>query len=128
MVSVKEGMMSKANMLALILKQRPDYHISERVQRHNHWTLCFTRDNIPPKAAAMCIIGHIIDDLAVYSLDECLLLLPMMHSFHIIAGDLGGFEGCYVYYNRKKNKWLRSDKTFGEGKEACFVGRGKKYE
>jgi len=78
--------------------------------------------------AAMCIIGLIVDDLATYSLDECLILLPMMHLFHIIADDLIGFEGWYVYYNRKKNKWIRSDKTSGEGKETCFVAPGKKHE
>ena len=79
-------------------------------------------------AAAMCVVGHIVEDLDTYSLDECLLQLPMTNLFQMIKDDLSGFEGCYLYYDSKKNKWIRSGKTSGEGHDACFFGGGMKHQ
>jgi len=105
-------------------------HIAERVDttQQNHWTLRFTRDNLPPMAAAMCIVGHIVDNRGTYSLDECLLQLPITNLFQIILGDRSWLEGCYLYYNTKKNKWIRSGKTSGDEKDACFRGSGMKHD
>ena len=122
-IAMSDDMMVQADNLALAMEQRLEYHIAERVDlsRHHHWTLNFTRDNLPTMAAAMCVVGHIVDDLDTYSLDECLLQLPMINLFQIMTGDLSGFEGCYLYYDSKKRKWIRSGKTSGEGHDACFL-------
>ena len=128
-VPIDDEMMAKADQLALALEPRLDCHIADRVDacRQNHWTLQFTRDNIPPMAAAMCLVGHIVDNLETYGIDERVLHLPLHEMFQIIAGDLSNLEGCYLYYNACKTKWVRSGKTSGDGKDACFDGRGKKH-
>lgn len=74
------------------------------------------------------IVGHIVDDIETYSLDGRLLALPLEELFTFILGDLCSLEGCYLYFDEKKNKWIRSGKTSGDGKDACFEGRGKKHE
>eukprot|EP00584_Thalassiosira_punctigera_P016300 CAMPEP_0172573614 /NCGR_PEP_ID=MMETSP1067-20121228/136282_1 /TAXON_ID=265564 ORGANISM="Thalassiosira punctigera, Strain Tpunct2005C2" /NCGR_SAMPLE_ID=MMETSP1067 /ASSEMBLY_ACC=CAM_ASM_000444 /LENGTH=273 /DNA_ID=CAMNT_0013366221 /DNA_START=628 /DNA_END=1451 /DNA_ORIENTATION=- len=79
-------------------------------------------------AAAMCLLGHVVDDLEVFDLSECLLRLPMNDIFRIITGDLGRLEGCYLYYDIKKHRWIRSGKTSGDGDNACFDGRGDTHK
>ena len=46
------------------MQQRLDLHEIQRVDpsRHGHFTLRFTREKIPAMAAAMCLVGHIVDD------------------------------------------------------------------
>ena len=129
-VPITDSILAKADNLVLALEPRLDYHIAERVHRtrHNHWTLRFTRDNLAPMAAAMCVVGHIVDDLDTYSIDERLLVLPMKEMFQIISRDLRSLEGCYLYFDKEKNKWIRSGKTAGDGKDACFDGRGNKHK
>ena len=83
----------------------------------NNWTIRFTQDNLAPMAAAMCLVGHIVDDLSTHRWEECLLELPMKEMFQrIIPGNLGDLEGCYLYLDRVKCKWIRSGKTLGKGK------------
>ena len=36
---------------------------------------------------------------------------------------LGSLEGCYLHYDGRKTKWIRSGKASGAGKNACFNGR-----
>jgi len=123
-------MMTKADSLALTLEQRLEYHIAERVHqtRQKHWTLQLSCNNLPHMAAAMCLVGHIVEDLATYSIGGCLLVLPMKECFQIVTSELGGFDGCRVYYDAHKNKRVCSGKTSGEGTDACFTGHGKKHE
>ena len=87
-------------------------------------------------AAAMCLVGHIADDLDTYAMYERLLVLPkedmLEDMFRIITNlpsdhELGQMEGCYLYFDTKKKKWIRSGKTGGDGEEACFHGRGSKH-
>lgn len=44
------------------------------------------------------------------------------------SGHLSGLEGCYLYFNQQKYKWIRSGKTSGEGKDTCFEGHRKKHQ
>ena len=129
-VTINNELMSNADSLALALRQRLDLHVSERVDasRHNHWTLGFTLDNIPPMAAAMCLVGHIVGDINMYGIHERLLHLPMREMFQIVSGDLASLEGCYLYFDKCKYKWIRSGKTSGKGKDASFSGRGNKHQ
>ena len=87
-------------------------------------------------AAAMCLVGHIAEDLDTYAMYERLLALPkedMLEDMFRIMSNLpsdhtiGQLEGCYLYFYTKKKKWIRSGKTGGDGMEACFYGRGKKH-
>lgn len=128
-IAITDEMMNTADKLAESMAARLAIHIDDRVDssRHNHWTLQFTRDNLPPMAAAMCLVGHIVDDIETYGIDECLLKLPMEEMFQVVSGNIGKLEGCYLYYDPKKMKWIRSGKTSGDGEDACFFGRGNKH-
>ena len=135
---VNAAITAKSELLVEALRQRLDFHISGRVDRRrwHHWTLDFVRDNLAPVAAAMSLVGHIADDLDTYAMYERLLMLPtedmLEDRFKIISNlpsdhTLGQLEGCYLYFDTKKKKWIRSGKTGGDGMEACFYGRGKKH-
>jgi len=101
LLHVDENLMKKADQLAKLFCTRLEEHISERVdvRRQNHWTLRFTRDNIPAMAALMCLAGHVVDDLDTYDLTDCLVQLPMKDNFEVIEGYLGDLEGSYLFYN-----------------------------
>ena len=107
-IDINEELMEKADNLASLLVPRLAYHIADRVDqtRRKHWTLGFTRDNLPPVAAAMCLVGHIVDDIESYGMDERLLVLPMHDIFQIISGNISSFEGCYLFFDKKKMKWI----------------------
>ena len=135
---VNADMIANSELLIKALRQRLEFHISGRVdkRRWHHWTLDFVRDNFAPMAAAMCLVGHIADDLDTYAMYERLLALPkedmLEDKFQVMTNlpsdhTLGQLEGCYLYFDTKKKKWIRSGKTGGDGMEACFHGRGKKH-
>ena len=111
------------------METRFEFHIAERVHssRQDHWTLKFTRDNLAPMAAAMCMFGHVVDYVKEYRLEECLLSSPNM--FEIISGSIGKLEGCYLWNNpRKRGTWVRSGKTSGDTATATFDGRAATHK
>eukprot|EP00985_Skeletonema_marinoi_P012819 scaffold6265_cov120-Skeletonema_marinoi.AAC.11 len=137
MISVSEELRMKADYLCSSLEGRLSCHISgDRVDRskQNHWTLrLFTRENLPAMAAAICIFGHIVDDdITTYGMDDCLLRMPMSQSegFFLIDGNnyVGTLQGCYLYFDWTKFRWIRSGKTSGDGIKACFRGRGDTHK
>jgi hypothetical protein len=136
MVPVTEELMKKADYLCYSLEGRLSLHISgDRVDRskRNHWTLNFTTENLPAMAAAMCIFGHIVDgDITTSGMEDCMLQMPMNHNegFCLIDGDdnVGSLQGCYLYFDWTKFRWIRSGKTSGDGPKACFRGRGDTHE
>ena len=95
---IDDDLLAKADEFAVVLEQRLNCHIGDRVDPspQKHWTLDFTHDNVPPMAAAMCLAGHIVDNLETFSINEYLLCLPMNAIFHIVSGDLSQLEGCYL--------------------------------
>ena len=128
-IPITDELMGKADSLALSMAARLDLHIDDRVDksRHSHWTLQFTRDNLPPMAAAMCLAGHIVDEIETYDISECLLKQPTDEIFQVASGNLGKLEGCYLHNDPKKLKWIRSGKSSGDGENANFDGRGAKH-
>ena len=135
---VDDKMIEQSKLLMNALQQRLEFHISGRVDKRRwyHWTLDFVRDNFAPMAATICLVGHIADDLDTYAMYERLLVLPkedmLEDMFQIITNlpsdhALGPLEGCYLYFDTKKKKWIRSGKTGGDGEEACFHSRRKKH-
>ena len=120
-----------ADSLALAMETRLALHIDDRVEasRRDHFTLGFTRDNIAAMATGMCLSGHVVPDIELYRLDERLMVLPVFgEEFQLMTGDLAKLEGCYLYFDKQKYKWIRSGKTSGDGKDACFEGCGKKHK
>ena len=73
-------------------------------------------------SAAMCLAGHVVDDLDAYGLEECLLKLPDSDMFSIMTTDLSSLEGCYLFFDRVKNVLICSGKTSGDGCNATFAG------
>ena len=76
----------------------------------------------------MCLVGHVVDDVKRWRIDERMLKLPTQNMFQLLGGDLLSLEGCYLYFDKCKCKWIHSGKTSGDGVDACFRGRGKKRE
>jgi len=86
-------------------------------------------------AAAICVFGHIVvDDISTYGIDDCLLRMPMQQDddggFCLIDGDdhVGSLQGCYLYFDWIKYRWIRSGKTSGDGNKACFRERGDTHK
>mmetsp|Transcript_22611 Transcript_22611/g.34254 ORF Transcript_22611/g.34254 Transcript_22611/m.34254 type:complete len:444 (-) Transcript_22611:16-1347(-) len=133
--TVTTAMKINADKLESSLSARLSFHVSGRVHqtKQQHWTINrFTPDNLAPMAAAMCMMGHIVDRVERWRMDECLLSLPMHDLFPLLDdedGDkeLGKLEGCYLFFDWEKMKWIRSGKTSGTGKNACFSGRMKQH-
>ena len=125
--------MGTAESLAACMHTRLALHVAERVaeSRRNHFTIGFTRDNIASLAARMCLSGHIVEDIDNFRIDERLLDFPYVgpgNRFKVVKRKLAQLEGCYLYFDEPKCKWIRSGKTSGNGKDACFEGRGKKTQ
>ena len=134
LVEVTERRVHESDILAKVLEQRLDLHISARVHpsKHHHWTMYFVRDNLAPMAAAMMLTGHVLGHLETNNISEKLLDLPFgdPSAFSDMAGvapELLDLEGCYLYFDGVKKKWVRSGKTSGLGKAATFRGRGEQH-
>ena len=63
----------------------------------------------------MCLIGHIVEHIQSYRVDECLLVLPKENAaddvFQSISkrpvnSKLGSLEGSYMHYDPLKRKWI----------------------
>lgn len=133
-VGVNERRVHESDTLVQALQQRLDLHLSAwvHVSKHHHWTVHFTRDNLAPMAAAMMLTGHMTGHLETHNITEKLLDLPFREpkAFSDMTGSgtkLLDFEGCYLYFDDNKNKWVRSGKTLGVGKAATFRGRGEQH-
>jgi hypothetical protein len=81
-------------------------------------------------AAAMCAFGHIGDDIESFRMEDCMLCMPTTRAFFLIDRDdgVGSLQGCYLYYDWSKFRWIRSGKTSGDGAKACFHGRGDTHK
>ena len=76
-VPVTDELKANADKLALAMEPRLGYHVVHKEDKikQNHWTLRFARDNLPPMAAAMCLMGHIEYGIELYGIHERLLAL-----------------------------------------------------
>eukprot|EP00986_Skeletonema_menzelii_P009304 scaffold4187_cov135-Skeletonema_menzelii.AAC.10 len=133
--TVTQAMKINADKLESALAARLNFHIAGKVHqsKQKHWTVNrFVPDNLAPMAAGMCLMGHIVDRVERWRMDECLLSLPMHDLFtHLNNEDgdekIGKLEGCYLFFDWDKMKWIRSGKTSGTGKKACFDGRMEQH-
>ena len=135
---VDAAIITKSELLMGALRQRLDFHISGRVDKRRwyHWTLAFVHDNFVPMTAAMCLVGHIADDLDTYAIYEHPFVSPkedMLEDMSKIMSNLpsvhtlGQLESCYLFFDTKRKKWIRNGKTGGDGMETCSHGRGKEH-
>jgi hypothetical protein len=128
--SVDDGMKRNADMLVSLMQQRLNFHISERVDKSNydHITLQFVCNNLPVVAAQMCLASHVIEEVETSECNERLLVLPTGNaSFKALDDDLNKSEGCYLVYDRSKEKWIRTGYACGEGADSCLGGRRSKH-
>lgn len=61
-------------------------------------------------------------------MEERLLVLPSKGTFQEIDEELQELEGCYVYNDSVKDKWIRSGFTSGDGDASCYRGRHDKHQ
>ena len=86
------------------------------VSRRKHFTIGFTRDNIASVTAGMCLVGHTAKDIDNCRIDERLLGFPGSDNrFKVVRGKLAQLEGCYLYFDKAKFKWIKSGKTSRNG-------------
>ena len=77
--------------------------------------------------AGLCLVGHVVEYIDTCLLEERLLKLPTAQVFELMTADLSTLKGCYLFFNRVKDIWIRSGKTAGEGPKSNFSGRDKKH-
>lgn len=125
---VTDEMAANADKLLPLMKQRLKRHIAIRLddKSSDHMFLKFTRDNLSTVVAQMCFVGHVVSGVETSSCDDRLLVLPNRNTFLQIDDNLGKLEGCYLCYERDKDKWIRSG--FAGGLGTCFESRIKKHK
>ena len=98
-IVVDSAMLKRADKLLDIFEARMRNHVAKKVDesKYDHFTLPFVRDNLSPMSAAVCIAGHVVDDLDAYDLSECILKMPDEAMLSIMTVDLTLFEGCYLF-------------------------------
>ena len=91
-----------------------DSHVDTKVEpaKTDHSTLPFHRQNIPACAALLTLANHVVDDIPGSDYLTCLLKNPF-GEFTRVEGNLRDAEGCYLYYDKKNGKWVRSGKVAG---------------
>ena len=121
-------MINNADKLVPLMMQRLNSLVSIRVDEkcHKHITLAFVRDNLPSVAAQMCLVGHVVSSVETSPCDDRLLVLPSRSTFLKINDALGKLEGCYLCYDREKDKWIRTG--FARGLSTCLGSRIKKHQ
>ena len=90
-------------------------------------------------AEVMCIVGHIVDNLKSFSIDECVLVHPtefisenVFQSVTKQPADsrlsrwLGSLEGSYLHYGPDKKEVYPKRESVGSG-EACMFWWSRKY-
>ena len=108
----------RAAKLAEILLRRLSTHIRTRVKavsKHNHPAFIWT---IPRVAALFDHMGIIIPHFSEAT-DGCLLLSSA--AFTKVDPNNCHMEGCYLFYDKFKQRWIRSGKV--AGKRANFKRR-----
>ena len=62
---VTQDMKDRADKLCPALEMRLKCHISEKVDdsRHDHYSLPFVSENLPPMSALLCLVGHVVEYL-----------------------------------------------------------------
>lgn len=70
---------------------------------------------LPRLAGIMRLVGHIVDVdvLACASSTICLLENALATTFFVEATDESKEEGCFLYFDRPRCIWIRSEKVTG---------------
>ena len=132
-------MIKKSKLLMSALRQRLEFHISGQVDKRRwyHWTFDFVRDNFAPMAAAMCLFGHIADDLNTYAMYERLLLLlkenmletglRSFQTYHLIM-SLVSWRAAISTWTRRRRSGSEVAKREEMGKKRASVVVGKSMQ
>ena len=115
----------RATKLAELLLRRLSTHIRIRVKevsKHNHPAFIWTAENIPRVAALLDHMGIILPHFSEAT-DGCLLLSPT--AFTKVDRNNCHMEGCYLFYDHFKQRWIRSGKV--AGKRVNFERRYKQH-
>ena len=94
--TVESNRLERADKLSPALEMCLKCHIAHRVheRKQRHYTLAFVADNLPFLSAALCLVGHVVDDIDTCKLEERLLKLPHSKVFEFISAALSTLEGC----------------------------------
>ena len=78
-------------------------------------------------SAAICLAGHIVENINAYKLHECLLKLPLSDVFKMMSADLERLKGCYLLFDAMKGILIWSGKAPGNELRSNFQGCGKTH-
>ena len=125
-VPINDDLMGTADSLAACMHSRLALHVVACVaeSRRDHFAIGFTRDNIASLAVGMCLSGHIVKDIDNFRIDERLFdfsVSGLGKRFKVVKGQIAQPEGCHLYCDKPQFQWIRSDKTYGNGKDVHML-------
>lgn len=120
---VDDEMKGRADELLTRLLYNLDSHINKKVEqsKHHHFTLEWTRNNLAQFAAVVSLAGQVHNEPLSLGLTDCLLKHPTFVDAFLRVDEndkdkeqeLSNAEGCYLHYDMKNAKWIRSGKVAG---------------
>lgn len=124
---VTDELISRAADLTGRLGHRLKRHLLWRVpdaSKRNHpcWRLFLQNTSVA--AVVMTLFNHVKRNLSSIGETECFLTTSNMNNF-LLCNDnlLPSFQGTYLYYDTKSEKFVRSGKVTGRG----FIERDKEH-
>ena len=113
-LTIDDTMMDLADILIVKLRTRLTDHINTRIddeKKREHWSMKWANLNLPPVAAYMTLCGHIKNNIICTDANQSLLCSPK--HFLIASNNEALLSGCYLYYDRNNECWIRSGKVVG---------------
>ena len=113
---IDDEMKIKGDILQNTLLCRLKNHIKRRIvdkNKHEHWCLIWTSQNIAQMAGIVMILDHIKPD--IQCLDQTSTLLKSSNNFVEVTENEGNKEGAYLYFDKNNMNWIPSGKVTGRG-------------
>ncbi len=96
------------------LLSRLNTHVTDKVdpEKEQHWCLEWYRKNMARFVSIVAMAGH-LDDPKLCKAPDSYIKSPFHGSYIGEEEELKKLEGCYLYYDKRKGKWVRSGKVAG---------------
>ena len=85
------------------------------VRKQNHWINHFIKTNTSVLSIIMMIANHIVESFETKQ-DNDSILAPANNFLLATTNGNGKLEGCYMFYDKEVNKFIRSVKDVGNNR------------
>ena len=112
---VDATLLERADLLQKHLEERLLRHCQIRIpdeKKRKHWCLKLGAKNFPQVAAIITLFDHVKPDLSCLDHNQCLLATPSSF-LKATSNSEASMQGCYVYYDKNNEEWIRSGKAVG---------------